>query len=201
MGVEVGVWTQEVASPWRARAFIGALGEGASGRGGEGARRWARAGTGGGMPHDAAHPLLATRITRALSPRSHPICLWRWLCALLQVVSEHIETDVRVRLGIAPADQEWRDEQCPREWFPEKRPCALPPRPPAPASLVARAPLPARRVRVRPCARASSVCRCIIAHCRSRSRLPSPTPPRAAVLRSLRAMIKHMAKVRARLKR
>jgi len=37
-----------------------------------------------------------------------------------QVISEHIETDVRVRLGIAPADQEWREEQCPREWFPEK---------------------------------------------------------------------------------
>jgi len=42
-----------------------------------------------------------------------------------QVVSEHIETDVRVRLGIAPADQEWRDEQCPREWFPEKRPAMI----------------------------------------------------------------------------
>ena len=35
---------------------------------------------------------------------------------------EHIETDVRVRLGIAPADADWRDDQCPREWFPEKRP-------------------------------------------------------------------------------
>ena len=42
-----------------------------------------------------------------------------------QVVAEHIETDVRVRLGIAPADQEWRDEQCPREWFPEKRPAMI----------------------------------------------------------------------------
>jgi len=42
-----------------------------------------------------------------------------------QVVSEHIETDVRMRLGIAPADQEWRDEQCPREWFPEKRPAMI----------------------------------------------------------------------------
>ena len=42
-----------------------------------------------------------------------------------QVMSEHIETDVRVRLGIAPADQDWRDEQCPREWFPEKRPAMI----------------------------------------------------------------------------
>jgi hypothetical protein len=28
-----------------------------------------------------------------------------------QVMSEHIETDVRVRLGIAPADQDWREDQ------------------------------------------------------------------------------------------
>ena len=42
-----------------------------------------------------------------------------------QTVSEHIETDVRMRLGITPADQEWRDEQCPREWFPEKRPAMI----------------------------------------------------------------------------
>ena len=40
-------------------------------------------------------------------------------------VSEHIETDVRLRLGITPADQDWRDEQCPREWFPEKRPTMI----------------------------------------------------------------------------
>ena len=31
-----------------------------------------------------------------------------------QTITEHIETDVRVRLGIAPADAEWRDEQCAR---------------------------------------------------------------------------------------
>ena len=42
-----------------------------------------------------------------------------------QASNEHIETDVRVRLGITPADQEWRDEQCPREWFPEKRPSMI----------------------------------------------------------------------------
>jgi len=42
-----------------------------------------------------------------------------------QVLSEHIETDVRVRLGIAPADTDWRDDQVPREWFPEKRPSMI----------------------------------------------------------------------------
>lgn len=42
-----------------------------------------------------------------------------------QVMTEHIETDVRVRLGIAPADQEWREDQVPREWFPEKRPSMI----------------------------------------------------------------------------
>ena len=37
-------------------------------------------------------------------------------------VSEHMETDLRSRLDIAPADTEWRDDQLPREWVPEKRP-------------------------------------------------------------------------------
>lgn len=35
---------------------------------------------------------------------------------------EHMETDLRSRLDIAPADTEWRDDQLPREWVPEKRP-------------------------------------------------------------------------------
>jgi len=34
---------------------------------------------------------------------------------------EHMETDLRSRLSIAPADSEWREDQCPREWVPEKR--------------------------------------------------------------------------------
>ena len=32
-----------------------------------------------------------------------------------------METDLRSRLDIAPADGEWRDDQLPREWVPEKR--------------------------------------------------------------------------------
>jgi len=36
-------------------------------------------------------------------------------------VFEHLETDLRSRLDIAPADTEWRDDQLPREWVPEKR--------------------------------------------------------------------------------
>mmetsp|Transcript_47317 Transcript_47317/g.94360 ORF Transcript_47317/g.94360 Transcript_47317/m.94360 type:complete len:247 (-) Transcript_47317:490-1230(-) len=35
---------------------------------------------------------------------------------------EHMETDLRSRLSIAPQDHEWREDQCPREWVPEKRP-------------------------------------------------------------------------------
>ena len=35
---------------------------------------------------------------------------------------EHMETDLRARLEIAPRDAEWRDDQLPREWVPEKRP-------------------------------------------------------------------------------
>jgi len=35
---------------------------------------------------------------------------------------EHMETDLRSRLDIAPADAAWRDDQLPREWVPEKRP-------------------------------------------------------------------------------
>ena len=35
---------------------------------------------------------------------------------------EHMETDLRSRLDIATADTEWRDDQLPREWVPEKRP-------------------------------------------------------------------------------
>lgn len=38
------------------------------------------------------------------------------------MVFEHMETDLRSRLDIAPADTEWRDDQLPREWVPEKRP-------------------------------------------------------------------------------
>ena len=34
---------------------------------------------------------------------------------------EHLETDLRSRLDIAPADVEWREDQLPREWAPEKR--------------------------------------------------------------------------------
>jgi len=34
---------------------------------------------------------------------------------------EHMESDLRSRLDIAPADTEWREEQLPREWVPEKR--------------------------------------------------------------------------------
>ena len=34
---------------------------------------------------------------------------------------EHLETDLRSRLDIAPADAEWREDQLPREWVPEKR--------------------------------------------------------------------------------
>lgn len=37
-------------------------------------------------------------------------------------VFEHLETDLRSRLDIAPADAEWREDQLPREWVPEKRP-------------------------------------------------------------------------------
>jgi len=40
-------------------------------------------------------------------------------------VFEHMETDLRSRLDIAPADTEWRDDQCPREWVPEKRPSMI----------------------------------------------------------------------------
>ena len=39
-----------------------------------------------------------------------------------QFVMEHMETDLRSRLDIAPANPEWRDDQLPREWVPEKRP-------------------------------------------------------------------------------
>lgn len=42
-----------------------------------------------------------------------------------QVMTEHIETDLRTRLGIAPADTDWREDQVPREWFPEKRPSMI----------------------------------------------------------------------------
>ena len=37
---------------------------------------------------------------------------------------EHIETDLRARLEIAPRfdNQEWRDDQLPREWVPDKSP-------------------------------------------------------------------------------
>jgi hypothetical protein len=37
---------------------------------------------------------------------------------------EHMETDLRARLEIAPRQDnwEWRDDQLPREWVPEKRP-------------------------------------------------------------------------------
>ena len=40
-------------------------------------------------------------------------------------VFEHMETDLRSRLDIAPADTEWRDDQLPREWVPEKRPSMI----------------------------------------------------------------------------
>lgn len=95
-----------------------------------------------------------------------------------QVISEHIETDVRVRLGIAPADQEWREEQCPREWFPEK--CAR--------TLSARCQLGSSMLR----ARRDPARRAITHH--------SP-PSGVRGVRRRPAMIKHMAKVRARLKR
>ena len=42
-----------------------------------------------------------------------------------QAVFEHMETDLRSRLDIAPADSEWRDDQLPREWVPEKRPSMI----------------------------------------------------------------------------
>jgi hypothetical protein len=37
---------------------------------------------------------------------------------------EHMETDLRARLEIAPRfdNQEWRDDQLPREWVPDKSP-------------------------------------------------------------------------------
>ena len=39
-----------------------------------------------------------------------------------QTVVEHMETDLRARLSIAPADPGWREDQLPMEWVPEKRP-------------------------------------------------------------------------------
>lgn len=36
-------------------------------------------------------------------------------------VLEHMETDLRSRLDIAPAEMEWREDQLPKEWVPEKR--------------------------------------------------------------------------------
>ena len=42
-----------------------------------------------------------------------------------QPSAESIEADVRLRLGITPPDEDWREEQCPKEWFPEKRPAML----------------------------------------------------------------------------
>ena len=36
-----------------------------------------------------------------------------------------METDLRSRLDIAPADSEWREDQLPREWVPEKRPSMI----------------------------------------------------------------------------
>jgi len=40
-------------------------------------------------------------------------------------VFEHMETDLRSRLDIAPAEPEWREDQLPREWVPEKRPTMI----------------------------------------------------------------------------
>ena len=40
-------------------------------------------------------------------------------------VFEHMETDLRSRLDIAPAEMEWREDQLPREWVPEKRPSMI----------------------------------------------------------------------------
>jgi hypothetical protein len=37
-------------------------------------------------------------------------------------VFEHMESDLRARLDIAPPEMEWREDQLPREWVPEKRP-------------------------------------------------------------------------------
>ena len=42
-----------------------------------------------------------------------------------QAFFEHMETDLRSRLDIAPADTEWREDQLPREWVPEKRPSMI----------------------------------------------------------------------------
>ena len=50
--------------------------------------------------------------SRARGARGGGGVAWR------QVMTEHIETDVRVRLGIAPADAEWREDQVPRSPLP-----------------------------------------------------------------------------------
>jgi hypothetical protein len=38
---------------------------------------------------------------------------------------EHMESDLRSRLSIAPVGPDWRDDQLPREWVPEKRPSMI----------------------------------------------------------------------------
>ena len=43
----------------------------------------------------------------------------------IYLVFEHMETDLRSRLDIAPAEMEWREDQLPREWVPEKRPSMI----------------------------------------------------------------------------
>lgn len=37
-------------------------------------------------------------------------------------IVEQMESDLRARLDIAPPNPDWRDDQLPREWVPEKRP-------------------------------------------------------------------------------
>ena len=55
---------------------------------------------------------------RMVRPSAHPVLVPHMAVA----VFEHMETDLRSRLDIAPADSEWREDQLPREWVPEKRP-------------------------------------------------------------------------------